>query len=737
MLPQNVSQGSSPQENERKRKRDVLSCLSCRKRKLKCDREFPACSRCVKGGNGNSCTYQNFHGSTDGHQEEVDASAEEDVRAPKRPRGLNDVHQTNGLMSINNVATSESYVHSIPVAQPNVIKSLEHRLAILEGMLSQNPASENGPKQESKSTLTTISRMGAPTGPKVHLFKGKGVRTQYYGPSNPTSLLAHVRSLPSILGRNHADAKKFPELRVFMKSAHSNSNLERIQNECNLADVKLKGSLAKSPPASTIKLLDLVPDRSIADRLVNLYFDTFETSYRILHRPIFWRDYELFWQAPEQAAPGFVPVLLLVMACVRCMVPKAPLSFNHEGSTVRSVAIQWIRACDFWLTQQSQKHRFLAMYQVMCLRYLAAAASSLKVKQAYSQAENLLIYFKAAGMHRDPNLLVEKCSAYEMEMRRRLWATVMEFELQASIDRGMPSSLAGLTIDCPPPLNINDEHFAEQSVKLPLAKPSEEFTRTSFLDISSQNLSLRVSLCSLVNDPSSSMSFDEVLKYEQQIIETLKTIPEWRDRDITQVSTLLDLQLRQFLLLIHNQYARQKDTSQSRYSRMVCFETAKHILDQHHRLISSDNFTLSLVRDDVYRAALSICHNAYLCTLAPNDMFFQGILANFDSILNLAFSVLEERCMRRGEGFQFYWHVSAACGLVQSKLGRESDEDVKSRATNRIAKSYHRVLAFQEGPDKPDTIPLAAAPRIGGGSNPPSSWFYSANVLGVSYHAQN
>lgn len=102
-------------------------------------------------------------------------------------------------------------------------------------------------------------------------------------------------------------------------------------------------------------------------------------------------------------------------------------------------------------------------------------------------------------------------------------------------------------------------------------------------------------------------------------------------------------------------------------------------------------------------------------------------------MLDDAFKVLEEKCMRRGEGFQYYWHVSAACGLVQSKLGNESFEDVKVRATDRIAKFYHRVLAYQEGPGRPATIPPSAAvPRTEGGSTAPNSWYYSANVLGVS-----
>lgn len=403
-----------------------------------------------------------------------------------------------------------------------------------------------------------------------------------------------------------------------MKEVHPNSNLERLQNECRVTNARLKENLTRVPPTASTNLLELIPERAVADRLVHLYFDTFEMTYRILHKNTFWKDYASFWESPGQSAPGFIPVLLLVMAVVRCMSPMEPLSFDSDGSFARTGAIKWIQACDSWLKQQSQKHRFMAMYQVMCLRLLAASANSLKKKEAYIGAEGLLNYFKAAGMHRDPRLLGDRCSSYEMEMRRRLWATVMEFELQASIDRGIPSSLGAIFVDCPPPLNINDESFMELSVHLPVSAPSEEYTDTSFLNISSKSLSLRISLCALINDPNSSMQFVDVLKYEQLILEALYSIPEWKNHETTQASTLLDLQLRQLLLLIHSPFARQTSSSQHRYSRMVCFETAKHILEQYYQLISSDNFTISLIREDVYLAALSICHNAFICTLNPS-----------------------------------------------------------------------------------------------------------------------
>lgn len=43
--------------SDRKRRRKVLSCYDCRRRKLQCDRALPACGRCTKAGQASNCLY--------------------------------------------------------------------------------------------------------------------------------------------------------------------------------------------------------------------------------------------------------------------------------------------------------------------------------------------------------------------------------------------------------------------------------------------------------------------------------------------------------------------------------------------------------------------------------------------------------------------------------------------------------------------------------------------------------
>ena len=200
----------SSHTEDRKRKRNVLSCLVCRRRKLKCDRSYPACTRCVKGGNASSCTYQSVQRSVDGNQENPDIAAEDDGKAPKRPRTLNNAYPGKGMVSNSSQVVSSNHapLTSEVSVQSNVIKSLEHRLATLEGMLNSTSMANNLDKSLSAPAVT--SHMDALMESRTHLFKGRGVRTQYYGPSNPTSLLAYVCPVEILGTGDNADLTPVP-----------------------------------------------------------------------------------------------------------------------------------------------------------------------------------------------------------------------------------------------------------------------------------------------------------------------------------------------------------------------------------------------------------------------------------------------------------------------------------------------------------------------------------------------
>ncbi|KAH8422895.1 fungal specific transcription factor domain-containing protein [Aspergillus melleus] len=60
------------------------------------------------------------------------------------------------------------------------------------------------------------------------------------------------------------------------------------------------------------------------------------------------------------------------------------------------------------------------------------------------------------GLHRDPSLC-KSMSPYWAEIRRRLWATTLELDLQAALSLGTPVSISQSEYDCRPPSKFDDE----------------------------------------------------------------------------------------------------------------------------------------------------------------------------------------------------------------------------------------------------------------------------------------
>lgn len=496
------------------------------------------------------------------------------------------------------------------------------------------------------------------------------------------------------------------------------TSLPRVQRDLKSSQMKWKAEKNKLAPGLTDEnLLQLVPSRDIVDYHVRLYFDTSETMYRILHQPNFWKEYQLFWENQRAASPAFVVILLLIMATVSCISTREAPTFVGDSAMARERAVLWIEVSDRWQRHHSQKNIYLAIWQIRCLLLLAKQINIVKKKKTWTMAGTLVREAMSAGFHRDPTLLGEKVSVFDQEMRRRLWATMTELELQVSIDRGMPSATTGVPSDSASILNIDDDQLGVERLSPPIARPSSEYTACSFLHTSRTSFALRVMLNSLVNDLSSLSRYEEVLNYEEQVTKEIQKLPPKKDSgesNLTQV--LLDVQLRQFLILLHAPFARQADTN-SRYSlsRMICLNAAASIIEQYMQLQGSEKFLLLCLRHDYFRAALNICHTMYIsinirstccsCThnsqltmliLSTDDLFLDSQSNTFIQYMENALLMLEDRITRLGTGYTHYWYISAACSLLRSAMRPEDSSIQKQQAIDRVARQYFRVFSSQE-----------------------------------------
>ncbi|OGM49892.1 hypothetical protein ABOM_001524 [Aspergillus bombycis] len=497
----------------------------------------------------------------------------------------------------------------------------------------------------------------------------------------------------------------FPELRSYMKETiKHHASLPGVQKELKALDTKWKYEKPSTLPVKTADLLLLLPDQEHMDAAIRLYFETFETMYRIVHRPTFVEEYDQLQKDRSAAKPGFIVLMLLIMATVSCTT-ATDQTYVGSSSLGREQGSLWIETAEAWLGKQSKKNIYLVIWQIRCLLVLSKQMCRYKKKRMWSVAGDLVREGMAAGFHRDPSRLGGKISFFDQEMRRRLWATMIELELQASVERGMPSALAGIQMDCAPPVDIDDEGLRPESDSTEMPGLRGHCTSTSFLRLCRSSLDLRVSLNSRMNDLTSDLPYEDTLRYEDLIMSELQKIPsltdsrnDTTDKSLSQMArVVLDLQLRQFLVLLHAPFARKRENN-TRYavSRMVCFNAAASMIDQHWRLVQAGNPMLLLLRHDYFRGALNLSHYAYISSGIQPDICAP---INHSAILQYiqnALSMLEDSITCLGTGYTYHWYISAAISFLRSQSQPTKSSTLKQEAINQVVRQYYRVLASQE-----------------------------------------
>ncbi|CAI6333785.1 unnamed protein product [Periconia digitata] len=679
----------------RKRKqRAILSCNDCRRRKLSCNRELP-CSRCIQGGIAGRCSYTKETSIDEGNEIQIGARRRSHTSSNQSTVGPYDAElEESNQRLLPEYSASSTHANTDRVHE-HTVRELEQRIATLEAALH---ASKHEPSETYRSgNLTSKNLTGNSMTICSGFFKGGSYQTYFYGPTNPMFVPAH-----------------FPDLRPFMKRIYVNSTLSRIRQDMSASEER---SEAKQPAPTRVlaipNLRSILPDRNTVDKIVKTYFDIFEATYRILHAPTFWGSYRAYWDPshPSTASDFEMDAIILsILACTLCISTHDTTRHCISGSTFRAQAVVWIRACEAWLKQQSHKHRSLASVQVRFLRLLALSTNCLKSKQYYEEVQNLIVFMRSIGMHRDPRILGNRCSAFEGEMRRRLWATAMELELQASIDKGVPSVISDANYDCDPPRNIDDSDLLPATEHLPLSQPPSNYTSTSFLYHASKSLFLRRQLCTQLNSlhPHSPTIFSPN-KSESELLKALSLLPKWEDNpQALQSSTLLDLLLRQWLMHFHKpevlhlagvtQNPLYHQRPSTRYAIIATLEAASSIITSHARLLDANTFALCCMRSDYLSAAFLVCHIAYHAYIAGDSMMTALVRSMFAQTMDIALRVVEERCLRPGRGNHKFWFLSAACSLAAMQWEEDPArrEALEKSACERVCKVLYKILALRD-----------------------------------------
>ncbi|KAK0738161.1 hypothetical protein B0T18DRAFT_450187 [Schizothecium vesticola] len=380
----------SEHELPRKRRRPAMSCIQCRKRKIKCDRSMP-CSNCTKHTPPQECDY---YGPP--HQPQHPQQA-----TPPHPPVLANLDTDSE--SHTTLCDTRSAIGTPWSTQPVI--------CFLPG---------------SSSTKTSLP----PVSDAFYI--------QYDQDQDPETAGTPGQSLPRLVSH---------KTRVFGQSHWINPCITLYGKDSDLIGVLARSippqafanlhrckSLARtikarrSPPWPTIPTRDL-PPKDVADALVERYFETSETFYRVLHGPSFRQSYVDIWDADVEDPPmdAFVQVKLVLAI--------GATTYDDEFS-LRSSAARWIHEAMTWNSSPNDFKARLTIrgLQNSVLIILAQSFVGVGRDLVWPGAASLLRCAMHMGLHRDPSKLKPASDIRTTELRRRLWNTILELTMQTSID---------------------------------------------------------------------------------------------------------------------------------------------------------------------------------------------------------------------------------------------------------------------------------------------------------------
>ncbi|KAH7139916.1 hypothetical protein B0J13DRAFT_677046 [Dactylonectria estremocensis] len=342
----------------------------------------------------------------------------------------------------------------------------------------------------------------------------------------------------------------------------------------------------------------LLPPRATCDVLLETYINTFESVLRILHVPTFRREYESFWRSPASPSmdedESFPCKLMMAMALGSCVCLSRHVlddSERAQGGSPRDRSSSWIAHGKQWLARKmfSGSRADLDTAQMMCLLALARHTHhhTLSAGSGWFPGDHDLTRVGIQmGLHREPRTRSPKMSTQEAEIRRRLWATMLELSLQLCFDEGLPAPLSPESYDCEPPSSVTDEELEQCTITMhtDAHTPSKRLALTPSIVqvLLARTQRLRLRILHLVNAPGASKAYEESHQLAAELntacCADLAILRSMKKPSNFQIK-LLDVFTRPFVLALHGPFADKATTNPAYYySRKMRMEASALLL---------------------------------------------------------------------------------------------------------------------------------------------------------------
>lgn len=183
-----------------------------------------------------------------------------------------------------------------------------------------------------------------------------------------------------------------------------------------------------------LKAIDIFPKHETASPLLDSYFSTWENIYRVVHRDSFWKEYYDTRIGIRRTSLSFRVLGLMMMILGQ---RASDQSCSPETELDRWVArfSAWVECVENYCYLLVDNQRLdLRSLQIMCL-FTLYKGTTCDRNEARVWSKKLVQLATQAELHIDPSIL-GSMSELDIELRRRLWASVVEIDIQVSFEHG-------------------------------------------------------------------------------------------------------------------------------------------------------------------------------------------------------------------------------------------------------------------------------------------------------------
>ncbi|KAF7543833.1 hypothetical protein G7Z17_g10431 [Cylindrodendrum hubeiense] len=402
----------SAQEDRRRTK--VLSCSSCRNRKIKCDKAQPICTQCTSFGF--ECAYP---------------SRKPTRRAPR-------LRQTELLDRISRLETI------VGKADPEKLRQLDQEFK----------ASRGGDIAAPAEGVQNPETQAAP----VHGVEKRYLSGEFWG-----HLCTEIEGIRQVLDQPSDDDDDDDE----------GDSPESVEAASSSTLAGASGFSLGNPSHHESGPLQHPPPEMMS-RLWAIYTRNVDPLMKVLHCPTIARLLQAYTESPSPRPfdpPTNAVIFAIYFCAVTCLRPEDCLEKLGESRDVLSTRYrinveQALAEADYLNSNELETLQALALYTAI-LRCYSHDRSSWVVTAL------LIRIAQGQGIHRDGE--GRRFTPYVAEMRRRLWYFIIVIDVRGSEDRGSDAIMSRVDYSTRMPTHIDDDDFGPNSTGplIPKSTPAD------------------------------------------------------------------------------------------------------------------------------------------------------------------------------------------------------------------------------------------------------------------------